>query len=66
MRDYEFAPDTFALTNLLVPPGMNIFGQYLTIPIDQVLTIGEDVIVVADDVVIRSQSEGGIGNEPNA
>jgi sporulation protein YlmC with PRC-barrel domain len=55
VRDYEFAPDTFALTNLHVPPGMNLFGQFLTIPIDRVITIGEDVIVVTDDAVVESQ-----------
>ena len=47
VRDYEFTPDTFALTNLFLPPGMNILGQFMTIPGDKVLTIGEDMIVVA-------------------
>ena len=47
VRDYEFAPDTFALTHLFVPPGMNLLGQLMTITADRILTIGEDVIVVA-------------------
>ena len=47
VRDYEFAPDTFALTHLFVPPGTNILGQLMTITADRILTIGEDVIVVA-------------------
>ena len=66
VRDYEFAPDTFALTNLFVPPGMNVLGQFLTIPGDKVLTIGEDVIVIAADAVIRPAVMADIGNEPTA
>ena len=66
VRDYEFAPDTFALTSLFVPPGMNILGQFLTIPGDKVLTIGEDVIVIAADAVIRPAVTADIGNEPTA
>ncbi len=27
VRDYEFDPDTFALTSLSVPPGMNVVGD---------------------------------------
>jgi sporulation protein YlmC with PRC-barrel domain len=53
MRDYEFDPDTFALTSLSVPPAMNEVGEILTIPGDKVLTIGEDMIVVAADAVMR-------------
>jgi uncharacterized protein YrrD len=49
--DYEFAPDTFALTFLSVPEGMNGVGPSLTIPADRVLTIGEDMIVVATAAV---------------
>lgn len=49
--DYEFDPNTFALTALSVPPGANVAGDMLMIPGDQVLTIGEDVIVVATDSV---------------
>ena len=67
VRDYEFAPDTFALTNLFVPPGMNILGQFLTIPGDKVLTIGEDVIVVATDAVMQSTAgTADSGNQPIA
>jgi sporulation protein YlmC with PRC-barrel domain len=47
VRDYEFAPDTFVLTSLSVPQGMNLTGPSLSIPADRVLTIGEDMIVVA-------------------
>lgn len=56
VRDYEFDPDTFALTSLSVPPGMNVTGDVLMIPGDQVLTIGEDIIVVATDSVQISPS----------
>ena len=38
-----FRPDTFALTSLSVPPGMNVVGEILMIPGDKVLTIGKDV-----------------------
>jgi sporulation protein YlmC with PRC-barrel domain len=55
VRDYEFNPETFALTSLSVPPGMNVVGEILTIPGDKVLTIGEDVIVVAAAAVMRLQ-----------
>jgi uncharacterized protein YrrD len=54
VRDYEFDPDTFALTSLSVPPGMNVVGGVLMIAGDKVLTIGEDVIVVASDAVTQS------------
>jgi sporulation protein YlmC with PRC-barrel domain len=54
VRDYEFNPETFVLTSLSVPPGMNVVGEILTIPGDKVLTIGEDMIVVAADAVMRS------------
>jgi uncharacterized protein YrrD len=47
VRDYEFAPDTFALTALSVPEGMNVVGPSLTISADRVLTIWEDMIVIA-------------------
>ena len=55
VRDYEFAPDTFALTYLFVPPGMNLLGQFLTIAADKVLTIGEDAIVVSAGAVMQSE-----------
>jgi len=51
VRDFEFDPTTFALTSLSVPPGMNVVGDILMIPGDKVLTIGEDMIVVATDAV---------------
>ena len=54
--DYEFDPNTFALTSLSVPPGMNVVGEILAIPGDKVLTIGEDMIVVATDSVRISPS----------
>ena len=56
VRDYEFDPATFALTSLSVPPGMNVVGEILTITGDKVLTIGEDMIVVAADAVPASPS----------
>ncbi len=66
VRDYEFNPDTFALTCLSVPPGMNVVGEALTIASDKVLTIGEDVIVVAADAVMQSQRTADNGNAPAA
>jgi sporulation protein YlmC with PRC-barrel domain len=53
VRDFEFDPLTFALTSLSVPPAVNAVGEILTIAGDQVLTIGEDMIVVAADAVTR-------------
>ncbi len=64
VRDYEFNADTFALTSLSVPPGMNVVGEILTIAGDKVLTIGEDVIVVAADAVVRSSGRSDIENAP--
>jgi sporulation protein YlmC with PRC-barrel domain len=51
--DYEFDPTTFALISLSVPPAANAVGEILTIAGDKVLTIGEDMIVVAADAVTR-------------
>jgi sporulation protein YlmC with PRC-barrel domain len=62
VRDYEFDPDTFALTSLSVPPGMNVVGEILMIAGEKVLTIGEDVVVVAADAVMRSHGAADIGN----
>ena len=45
---------------------MNILGQFLTIPGDKVLTIGEDVIVVATDAVLRPATPADTGNQPTA
>lgn len=64
VRDYEFNPETFALTSLSVPPGMNVVGEILTIPGDKVLTIGEDVIVVSAASVMRLQGTADSGNAP--
>jgi uncharacterized protein YrrD len=62
VRDYEFNPDTFALTSLSVPPGMNVIGEILTIAGGKVLTIGENAIVVAGDAAMRSSATADIGN----
>ena len=61
VRDYEFDPDTFALTSLSVPPGMNVVGEILMIPGDKVLTIGKDMIVVAADATMRPEVMTEIG-----
>ena len=53
VRDYEFNPDTFALTSLSIPPSMGLAGDTLMIAGDKVLTIGEDVIVVANAAVMQ-------------
>ena len=55
VRGYEFNPETFALTSLTVQPGMDVGGDFLTIAGDRILTIGEDVIVIAADAVRRSE-----------
>jgi len=55
VHGYEFNPETFALTSLSVQPGMDVGGDFLTIAGDRILTIGEDVIVVATDAVMRSE-----------
>ena len=57
VRDYEFAPDTFALTSLSVPEGMNVVGPSLTIPADRVITIGEDMIVVATPEALEPEEK---------
>ena len=62
VRDYEFDPDTFALTSLSVPPGMNVVGEILMIPGDKVLTIGKDMIVVAADSMMRPEVMAEVGN----
>jgi sporulation protein YlmC with PRC-barrel domain len=62
VRDYEFDPDTFALTSLSVPPGMNVVGEILMIPGDKVLTIGKDMIVVAVDATMRPEVMAEVGN----
>jgi uncharacterized protein YrrD len=61
VRDYEFAPDTFALTYLFVPPSMSLFGEFLTISADKVLTIGEDAIVVSAGAVQSAEPAGATG-----
>jgi len=66
VRDYEFNPDTFALTSLSIPPGMNVVGEILTIAGDKVLTIGEDVIVVAADAVQRLAVTADVVNQLTA
>lgn len=66
VRDYEFDPETFALTSLSVPPGMNVVGEILTIPGDKVLAIGEDVLVVAADSVKRLQGTADLVSQPAA
>ena len=60
--DYEFDPDTFALTSLSVPPGMNVVGEILMIPGAKVLTIGKDMIVVAADATLRPEVMAEVGN----
>lgn len=57
VRDYEFAPDTFALTSLSVPESMNVVGPSLTIPAGRILTIGEDMMIVAASVVMEPAEE---------
>jgi sporulation protein YlmC with PRC-barrel domain len=66
VRDYEFNPDTFALTSLSIPPSMGLAGDTLLIAGDKVLTIGEDVIVVANAAVMRPEGMAEVGNAPAA
>ena len=60
--DYEFDPDTFALTSLSIPPGMGLAGDTLMIAGDKVLTIGKDMIVVAADATMRPEVMAAVGN----
>ena len=62
--DYEFNPDTYALTFLSVPAGTNGVGDRLRIPGDKVLTIGEDVIVVATTAVVPSPETTEVEMQP--
>ena len=64
VRDYEFNPDTFALTSLSIPPSMGLAGDTLMIAGDKVLTIGEDVIVVANAAVMQPAVMAEVGNAP--
>ena len=64
VRDYEFNPGTFALTSLSIPPGMGVVGDTLMITGNKVLTIGEDVIVVANAAVMRPEVMAEVGNAP--
>jgi sporulation protein YlmC with PRC-barrel domain len=66
VRDYEFDPYNFALTSLSVPPAGNAPGDVLTIAGENVLTIGEDVIVVAIDAVVRPAVMAEDGIQPIA
>jgi sporulation protein YlmC with PRC-barrel domain len=67
VRDYEFDPHSFALTSLSVSPAGNVPGDILTIAGANVLTIGEDVIVVATAAVMRPAAEtADTGNQPSA
>jgi len=63
VHGYEFNPDTFALTSLSVQPGMDVGGDFLTIAGNKILTIGEDVIVVATDAV-RSETTAAFEHLP--
>ena len=64
VRDYEFDTTTFVLTSLSVPSSMNAVGEILIIAGDKVLTVGEDMIVVAADAVMRSAETADIENAP--
>ncbi len=64
--DFEFNPDTFALTSLSVPPGKGVAGDILTIAGDKLLTIGEDMILVATAEAMRPSVTVSIGNLPAA
>lgn len=63
VRDYEFKPDTFALTSLSVGPAMNLVGEVLTIEGDKVLTIGVDMIVVASAEVMQPAATADIESQ---
>jgi sporulation protein YlmC with PRC-barrel domain len=49
VSDYEFAPDSFALTGLVLNQGSPLSPHEITIAADRVKTIGPDVIIVADE-----------------
>ncbi len=66
VRDFEFDPGTFALTSLSVAPTMSVVDEILMIAGDKMLTIGEDVIVVSGDAVVRLAGARDSANAPSA
>jgi uncharacterized protein YrrD len=54
VRDYEFAPDTFALTQIYLPAGR--FSRLRTVPASQVLTIGRDVTILAANALQSTEA----------
>jgi sporulation protein YlmC with PRC-barrel domain len=58
VRDYEFSPHELALTTLYVSPRFGLSGQLETIPLERVLTIGEDAVIVAGDGPGQPVTEG--------
>ncbi len=57
VKDYEFAPDTFALSQLYIP--LSRFGQVRVIPATKVLTIGKDVTILAGDALKQAETDAG-------
>jgi hypothetical protein len=51
------------LTALSVPEGMNVVGPSLTISADRVLTIGEDMIVIATAALTGQEEEADATKE---
>lgn len=65
IRDYEFSPDTFALTNIFVLPArVNFFGKNLIVAADRVISIGQDAVMVTVEGASRPDAESQIDTEP--
>jgi sporulation protein YlmC with PRC-barrel domain len=54
VNDFDFAPEGFNLTALIVRQGNALSGQSVTIPAGKLVTIGSDVLVVARDVAMQA------------
>lgn len=64
IRDYEFSPDTFALTNIFVLPArINFFGKNMIIAADRVISIGQDAVMVTVAGTSHSEAESQIDTE---
>jgi uncharacterized protein YrrD len=51
VEDYEFDEQSFAVTALVIPPPMDTEARrFIKVPIDQVVTIGTDAVVVTAEI----------------
>ncbi len=55
VRDYEFEPDTWALTQLLIPASAGISGKSLNIPASQLLEIRAEALVIGEADSVQTE-----------